>query len=160
MKTKTYNVYYFDELSKEAQEKALERYYDINVCYDDWYYSEPDYSIIDLKAFDLYRETIVIDFKESAEKTAQTILVEYGKHCKEYILSKSFLKEYKKALKNNKNNEYEDVCVNLENDYREELAQCYLDNLQQQYDYLTSGEAIKETFEANEYQFTIDGKID
>ena len=36
METKTYKVYKFDELSEEAQAKAIENNYDINVSYDWW----------------------------------------------------------------------------------------------------------------------------
>jgi hypothetical protein len=37
MKTKTINLYDFDELTKEQQDKAVENLRDINVDYDDWH---------------------------------------------------------------------------------------------------------------------------
>jgi hypothetical protein len=40
-----------------------------------------------------------------------------------------------------------------------ELAKDLYRNLEKEYDYLTSEEAIKETIEANEYEFTVDGKL-
>jgi len=39
MRTKSYDVYKFEELSKEGQEKALEKMRDINVNYNWWDYS-------------------------------------------------------------------------------------------------------------------------
>ena len=50
METRTYNVYKFEELSKEAQEKAIENYRDINVD------------------FQGYDETTLEDLKEELEK--------------------------------------------------------------------------------------------
>lgn len=156
MKIKTIQLYTFDELSKEAKQKALESLYDINVDYDNWYYCEPDFQIIDLKSFDLYRREIEIDFRESAEDTARTILEEYGNKTDEYALSKAFIKEFESCTEDG----YCDDCDEHRAEYKNDLAQCYLSNLQKQYDYLTSDEAIIETITANEYYFTGDGKLE
>lgn len=40
MKTKTINIYKFDELSDEAKDKALEKLRDINVDFDEWWYDD------------------------------------------------------------------------------------------------------------------------
>ena len=55
-------------------------------------------------------------------------------------------------------NEY--AIEQLEKEYKRDIASELLHTLQKQYEYLTSSEAIVETFEANEYEFTTQGKID
>ena len=42
METRTYNVYKIDELPKESKQKAIEKYYDINVNWDWWDFTYED----------------------------------------------------------------------------------------------------------------------
>jgi hypothetical protein len=42
MQTRTYNVYKFDELSEDAKQKAIKKYYDINVDFEYWAQFELD----------------------------------------------------------------------------------------------------------------------
>ena len=46
-----YNVYEFDELSAESKEKALEKYYDINVDFDEWSFYLIDEVKAELESF-------------------------------------------------------------------------------------------------------------
>lgn len=57
MKTKTINLYEFDELSEDAKEKALQNLWDINVDHEWWDYIYEDAERIGLKitGFDIDR---------------------------------------------------------------------------------------------------------
>ena len=57
MKTHTINTYSFNELSEEAQQKAIENLSDINVNFDWWNFTYEDAKNIGLKitSFDLDR---------------------------------------------------------------------------------------------------------
>lgn len=57
MKTKTYNVYTFEELNDEQKEKAIMNLSDINVNHDWWEYMYSDAETIGLRitGFDLDR---------------------------------------------------------------------------------------------------------
>lgn len=182
MQTKTYTVYTYDELTEEQQQKAIERYYNINVDHDWWdFYSEDN--AIDLKEFDLYRRDIRIDFAKSATDTAKYIVENHGAHCDTHITSANFLKEQTEIMtelaryeaeydlpEEKRERDIESISLDIETceerieelarEYRDELAEDILANLQKEYDYLTSEEAIVETFRANEYEFTTDGRID
>jgi hypothetical protein len=49
--------------------------------------------------------------------------------------------------------------MELESEFEADLISEYAHMLQREYDYLTSEEAIRETIEANDYDFTEDGKL-
>ena len=46
----------------------------------------------------------------------------------------------------------------LTTDFEYELAKCYFKSLQEEYDYRLSDEAIIESIESNDYEFTEDGE--
>lgn len=62
MKTKSYNVYKFNELSEESQQKAIENLYDINVDYDWWESTHEDAKTIGLEIteFDIDRGADIV----------------------------------------------------------------------------------------------------
>ena len=49
--------------------------------------------------------------------------------------------------------------IELEEDFNKSLAGDYLKMLKDEYEYQSSEEAIIETIEANEYEFTADGEL-
>ena len=53
----------------------------------------------------------------------------------------------------------EDKLIDMENEFLKSLLEDYSIMLQNEYEYLTSEEAIIETIEANEYEFTQAGKL-
>ena len=55
--------------------------------------------------------------------------------------------------------ESEDKMIDLENEFLQSLLEDYSIMLQNESEYLQSAEAIRETIEANEYEFTEDGKL-
>ena len=60
------------------------------------------------------------------------------------------------------NHRLESIIEDIEDDmtnYLYQIEQSILSSLKREYEYLTSKEAIKETIEANEYQFTKEGEL-
>jgi len=54
---------------------------------------------------------------------------------------------------------FDDECDDLENEFKNNLLEEYANILQLECEYLQSEEAIKETIEANEYEFDEDGNL-
>lgn len=176
-------LYKFDELSEEAKERAVERLYDINVDYEWWdgVYDDAELIGCKIKGFDIGRGQS-IDFQIFGhEHTANAILKNHGEVCETYQLAAAFLLSYKVADTNEDKytaklndapydseeeslywaaSEYwEERLKDLEEEFERELAEEYLSMLRREYEYLTSEEAIIETIQANEYDFTEDGQL-
>lgn len=54
---------------------------------------------------------------------------------------------------------YEDEANELAEDYRRAILEDYLFLLRDEYEYLTSRDAVVESIQANDYLFTEDGKL-
>jgi hypothetical protein len=144
MKTVTETIYNFNELPKDAQQKAISNNIDIHFNYK-WYdFIEEDLKEINCKLleFDLYYNTIKIKLLTDAETVASQILSNHGESCNTYKIAKQFF-----------SNEID------ENQFLKQLQNKYLNSLHIEYDYLTCNQAIIETFEANDYHFDLNGKI-
>jgi hypothetical protein len=159
METRTYNVYEFDELSKEQQQKVLDKYYDINVDHDWWEFVYSDAEDIGLKilAFDIgSRWEIDTQTLQKPKDIAFNILESHGKHCDTYKVAKYFLVNRHNLKKYRRQDGLKECEMTFEGDLKQE----YLRMLERDYNYLTSEEAVKETLIANEYMFTETGRID
>lgn len=167
------DVYKFAELSEDAQQKAIESLWDINVDYD-W----SEYTIEDAKRigliitdFDIDRFSIKGDLDFSGSDSAYKIISDHGETCDTYKLAKTFLSDWSKLVEKysdgiNKDivaedNEYDfdQEADDLENEFRKDLLNDYLSILTKEYEYQTSRAQIIETIESNDYDFTIDGKL-
>ena len=172
--TVTTKVYSFAELSDEAKENAIQNLYDINVNYEWWDCEFEDAKTVFLKIteFDLDRNRHCKgQFIESAEETAEAILREHGESCETYQTAKNYLDErtalvakYSDGIKTDEvaeDNEYDfdNDCDELDNEFLRSILEDYSIMLQKQYEYLCSEKVIIETIEANEYEFTEDGKL-
>jgi hypothetical protein len=148
MKTKTITLYNFDELTPEAQEKAIQNLWDINVDYSWWEFTYDDAKEIGLNitGFDLDHQKITGEFINSALSCAQTILLTHGEMCETYKTAA----KYQSTLASD--NDHNEFLLDLLEDYRMIL--------QQDYDYRTSKTSIIETIKANEYTFTENGKLE
>jgi hypothetical protein len=149
MREETIKLYTFEELNQEAQQKALEKFYDINVDWQWWEFVCEDAKEVDLKisAFDFDRGwSIDIKFIQGPKETALAILENHGKESDTYKEAASFLKNRREGKGDH---EY----------FLQQLGECYLDTLQREYEYRTSEEAIKEGIICNEYEFLEDGKL-
>jgi hypothetical protein len=105
--TKTIDLYTYNELSKEAKEKARENFREACADYEWWefIYKDAENVGITIKLFDLYRRNIEIQFESSAKDTALKILREHGATCDTYDEARKYIKargEEKKLKKEEK----------------------------------------------------------
>jgi len=169
MKTHTINTYSFNELSEKAQQTAIEKLYDINVDYNWWESMYEDAENIGLKitSFDIERRDIEGEFNISAPEVVTNILKEHDETCETYKTAEQFIKIWQPVFNdymneestNYESQESEGHLQELEEEFLNDLLEDYLILLQHEEEYLTSKEAIIETIEASEYEFTADGEI-
>ena len=161
METRTYTVYKFKELPEVAQEKAIEKYYDINVDHEWWDFTCDDAKNIglEIKEFELDRGSYVKgEFILDETQVAANICKEHGETCETYKTAKRFQADYAK-LPEGDDDDTQEKRETLQADFLQLLCEDYRIILQRDYEYLMSKEAIIETFESNDYDFTDDGKI-
>jgi len=165
-------VYPFNELSDDAKQEALEKLYDINVDYEWWdcVYEDAANVGIKISGFDLDRGSYCKgDFTLDAEEVANKIIAEHGESCETYKAAIDFFDAVKVIKEKHESDvEYDPEYMeyNETGDYEEAVEEFkgfiledYRIMLEKQYEYLTGEEAIVETIEANEYEFTEDGKV-
>ena len=147
MKTIEIKAYEFNELNKKAKDKVLFDFIDINTNYDWWdiVYDEFDYLGLKVNSFDIYRQTIDIEFKNDIKDFCNNVVNDWHDTdivniCDDYLVNEN--------NPNKKNETY----------YKRLIADEVLTTLTNEYDYQSSSEAIIETIEANEYLFTNEGK--
>ena len=162
-------AYKFDELSPEAQEKAIEKLWDCNVEFGDWWnYTYEDAENVGLKItdFDLDYHTIHGEFTDSADYTASKIMENHGMTCETYLTARGYIQERDQFLKTAERDEYGELATykleheleDIEKDFLSSLLEDYRMMLNKEYDYLTGREAIIETIQENEWEFTENGK--
>jgi len=172
MRTIEIKLYKFEELSKEAQQKTLEKLAYINVEHHDWF----DCTYDDIKnlgmtcnGFDLGRgSSIELRINNSLYEIAKNIVGAWGE-CEDRTICEDFIREwdnlvYKHSDKINTelvsedNQEDFDIEADvLESNFQHSLENIFFNTLKNEYEYLTSEEAIGETIIANEYEFTKEG---
>jgi len=179
-----YKVYKFDELSKEVQEKVLEKHSNINVDYDWWDFVYEDYDEKLEKMGFISPDKSFSGFWSQGDGASFSAGVDVEK----YLKSKKLGNKYKKVINafndgtfstkivtrgnyshsgtmsdetyNTMDNEglgYE-VSEMILKDAKDMADKLYKD-LEKEYDGLTSEESIKDTLEANEYEFKADGSM-
>lgn len=171
--TVTREIFTFDELSEEAQQKAIDNNRDINTGHEWWEWDYEDAANIGLKitSFDLDRNKGADGrLRWGSMEVARKITEEHGEKCQTHITAKNFLKEWGDLVLQHSNGVETDIVAEenayefdkdadgLEEEFLKNLLSDYADILQKQYEYLYSDEAIKETIQANAYEFTEDGE--
>lgn len=159
MKTKTINLYSFEELNEDQQQKAIEKLWDLNTTHEWWEYTYEDAENIGLKltGFDLDRGSYCSgDFIGSDEECANLILENHGDKCETYKTAKAFLDEFNKLDEDTQEDERQD----LADKFLKSILEDYRIMLSKEYDYLTSKEAIIESIKANEYTFNEKGELE
>ena len=175
MREITTKVYTFDELPEKTQDKIISRW----ECVADWYgsiYADAKRVGVSIQGFDLYRRTITIKCGFPCD-TARLILEEHGEDCETYSLAKDFLAKiqplidklakiddivYRKGWRDclsEYQDRLEDAVENLKKEFIHDLGEEYLSLLTQEYEYVNSREYLEEYFDANEYEFTEEGKL-
>lgn len=156
MRTIRIKLYKFEELTSEAQEKAIEENRYRNVQGSWWENTYEDANMVKLKisSFDIDNRQIDLDFTESATATAKAILEDHGDQTETYIYAKEFLRIRDEiSLDDNDLTEAEAIR------FRKKMAWAYLQMLKREEEYLMTDEAIKEDIIANDDEFTKDGKL-
>jgi hypothetical protein len=168
------NLYKFIELSEAAKQKAIEKNCDLNTNYDwwDWVYEDAETIGLKITGFDIDRGRYCEgDFCLSALEVAQNILNHHGESCETYQEAAKFLGEHGPVFEKyftieaDKNSSHEDIreiegsLIDMEENFKNVILDCYLLILEKQYEYLTSVECLSETLVANDFEFTEDGVI-
>ena len=163
MKTIEIKVYKFDELDKQTKEKVIENYRTINVEDTFWHdciKEEFDELGISITAFNLDRGNYANIDVWNFEDTSRSIIEEFGDSVAIKQTAKNYINEYEKIQANFKEDEdIERELEILDEQYEKEYSEDILSYLRSSYDWEISDEAITETIEANDYDFTTDGKI-
>jgi hypothetical protein len=163
-------AYKFEELDEKAQERAIQNLCDINIDFD-WYdctYEDAERIGLKIESFDLDRNIHATGkLLTNSETVAEKIIKEHGVDCSTWKLASNYLFDRRKIKKENFDadcsNELtykgEGLLEDLETQFEKDLLKAYSCILQNEYEYLTSREAIIETIQANEYEFTKGGKL-
>lgn len=173
MRIKETKVYPFDELSDESKEKAIEGLYDINLFYEWWegVFEDALSARLKLTEFDIDRASYCHgEFVEYAKETADAIIENHGESCETYKTAEGYAAECAKLwqkypvkldVDGDDENEWdrEKAQEELDDEFLKSILEDYRITLQKEYEYLGSEDAIIETIEANEYEFTEDGKL-
>ena len=164
----------------EVREQALERHWDINVDYDWWesVYADADAIGLKITGFDLdrgaYCTGVLLD---DAVAVAENILKNHGTSCDTYQLANDFLASvrapqmfvdrvdgsrfdiyHRKSVYDTYRDKEHEINL-LAEQFEKDLCEEYRCILQQEYEWLTSEQAIYETLQANMYEFNADGSI-
>ena len=170
MRTIETNVYTFDELSEDVQERVIKNLSDINVD-QDWYdstYEDAANIGLNITSFDLgRRRNAKGDFNLSANEVAANIFRDHGADCETHKTAEAFMEDWAplfaeymdETSEKYESGTAENELLDLESDFLQSLLENYSIMLQNESEYLQSEEAIKEAIEANEYEFTVDGKL-
>lgn len=147
MNTIIETIYLFNELPEASKNKAIELNFDINTSYNWWNCTYEDALQIGIKitSFDIYRSDIEIKFIQHVQNVAEDILSNHGETCSTYLNAQKFLSS--------------EMSEDDENCFKNEISEDYLNILNEEYNYLTSEEAISDTLIANEYYFDLTGNI-
>lgn len=170
MREEVIQLFTFEELSEEAQQKALESLAYINVDHDWWDFIYEEAKEIGLKitSFDLDRCLYCKgEFIEDAYSTAYEIKKSHGENCETYKTAVKFLSDRDKIVEEapkDEFNEYENESEldekldEVESEFLNSILEDYRIILTKEYEYLTSKEVIIETINSNEWEFLASGK--
>ena len=173
MRTIRLKVYKFAELNDEAKKVAIKNNDDINVSYNWWEYLYGDAEEtagLKIYGFELEGKSISSHLIEDVQNSINLILENHGEEAETYQLAEKFNKDwsdlvtkYSNGIQTDKvaegNEEAFDAEADkLEEEFKYNLSNAYFTLLEKEYDYLISDEAIIETLEANDYEFTQDGE--
>ena len=164
-------VYKFDELSEKVKKTVLASLAEINIQDGWWNGTIEDAENIGLKivCFELYESVPYAKgtFSVDALEVGANILRDHGKHCKTYKLAETFLENhapiYSEYLDSESEHyespDHERKLMELEEGFLTDLLDEYSNMLCKDKNYLYSDEAIIETIDDRNYEFTEDGKL-
>ena len=153
-------VYKLAELSDDARQAAILALGEINIDHDWWDCMLEDAEQVNIKIteFDISGRSFCHGNIEDAETTAKLVLKNHGEMCETYKTAKAFLEKLAALAAREILDAVPGDLEDIENDFRLSILEDYRVMLSKEFDHLSSEEAIKETIEANEYEFTADGE--
>ena len=178
--TTTIEAYKLDELSESGKSKAIQSLYDINVDFDWWAHVYEDAKRVGMRitGFDVDRGSFCdLEFIDSGEEVARSILDTHGETClhdtgvtreqaKLYITARdTLILECQQNWEGGELIDEDALDSNLDeldelyDEFKKAMSEEYLSMLSQEYDYLTSEEAIINAIESNGYEFTEEGEL-
>jgi hypothetical protein len=172
MKTKTIQIYEFNELSESAKEKAIEQLRDASTNYEWWdcIYEDAKEAGVFIESFDLDRNRHAKGyFSNGAEGCAHFIADNHGETCETYVTAKTYLTDRDKIIESaqiDADGEFESEynldsdLDNLDNEFLRSIFEDYSIILQAEWDGMNSNEHIIDFIEGNGYTFTEYGKIE
>tara|TARA_B100001059_G_C17786043_1_gene557147 strand:- start:355 stop:849 length:495 start_codon:yes stop_codon:yes gene_type:complete len=163
MKTIEIKVYKFEELDEQTKEKVIDNYRTINVEDTFWYeWIKEDFNRLglEIQEFDLGRRNYIKIYIDNFKDTSESILQEFGDSVGVKQTAKNYLDQYNKILSNFKEDEdIERELEILDDQYEKEYSEDILSYLRSNYEWEITDEAVINTIEANDYDFTTNGKI-
>lgn len=168
-------AYTFDELSDDAKESAINNLREINVDHDWWECTYETFRELGIRIehFDLGRRSeIGIDLIETHDEVAINIISTFGENSLK-VNAQYFIEQRDKlvkelgegnevagySVKEGNEVEFDERVETIEGYYLKQIKIDALDLLRGEFEYLMSDEAIIDTIEANEYEFTKEGKL-
>jgi len=172
-------AYQFEELDEQTKEKAIDNYRYISVESHDWWdFIKEDLASfgIKLRSFDINRGSFAEIHLENFYHSFDLILKWHGKNCETYKIAERYIKEYDSIkdkmdnLKCYENDDSDEEYLNklfhldrdledLDEEYEKEFSEEVLSMLRREFEHMTSDEYIIDMFDANEYEFTDQGKL-
>jgi hypothetical protein len=172
MKTKTIEIFEFNELSESAKDKALDNVRQGSYQSEWWDCTYEDAQAIGLclTGFELdrYRRALG-NFEDSAEACAHLIIDNHGEACETYLTARAYLTDRDKLIESapidadgELENEYnlDSDIDNLDNEFLRSILEDYSMQLQREYEHLDSKEHLLEMIDCNGYTFTSNGQIE
>lgn len=168
MKTKTIEIYDFDELSESAQDVALDEVRRINNDYEWWnftYEDAKDAGII-LESFDLDRNRHARGYFRHCDgglDCAELIVKNHGEICETYKTATVYLADRDKLMRTE--GDFDETALvnlldNLNTDFLQSILEDYSMSLQREYEYINSKENLLEVIDCNGYTFNVNGQLE
>ena len=148
--TQTVTTYDYDELSPEAQTKAIEWWLGSGLDYEWWdaVYEDAKNIGLEISEFDIGRTNHIRgSLTGDLADTLAAILKDHGRQTDTYRLVQDFY------WQRHNGNSY------TVEEFEHALLEEYLVMLRNEYEYLTSEESVAENIRANGYEFLEDGSI-
>lgn len=152
-------AYQFEELDEQTKEKAIDNYRYVSVEHDSWWdfvKEDLNYIGIELRSFDIDRGSFAEIHSEDFYETCEKIIETHGENCETYKIAERYIKEYNNIQHDE---DLDEKLDDLDNEYQKEFSEEVLSMLRREYEYMTSDEYVIEMFQANEYEFTDQGKL-
>ena len=163
MREITVKLYQYSELSEDAKEKARQWFREGYNGSFEWEGIQEDAENVGLEIHELdQHRTNRGEFTTSALECAEKILKDHGKDCEIYKMVEKYVGELRRIAKLEDEEEYSPVLneekENTEHEFLHNLLEDYRIMLDHNIEYQNSDEVVVENIEANEYEFTENGK--